>query len=147
MRKRGSRHSPMRRSGGRDKTHFLEIKRNQHLCRRPQVAIVDRIKRAPEDADHNARYEVQEPRCKFADRLFNPTRTIYFIASILLLVSYVYFCLLSDMAIAEHNEFLRRQALQSHGTTGMQLVSAYADLCAEPVLESVGETSRSIDHD
>src|SRR5262249_37053448 len=52
----------------------------------------------------------------------------------------------ANLAVAEDDEFLRRQALEADRAAGVQLVSGDADLGAEAVLVAVGEARRGIPH-
>jgi len=47
--------------------------------------------------------------------------------------------LLANVAITQHDKFLRRQSLKTHRPANMQLVSTDADLGAEPVFKTIGK--------
>ena len=51
------------------------------------------------------------------------------------------------MAVADDDVFQGRQAFQAHRATCMQLVGTDTDLGTQAVLETVGKSTRGIDHD
>lgn len=50
------------------------------------------------------------------------------------------------MPIAEHDEFLRRQAFQAYWAARMKLVGANANFGAQPILKPIGKTRGYIYH-
>ena len=52
----------------------------------------------------------------------------------------------ANVTVADDNVFQGRQAFQSHRAARVQLVGTDTDLGTQAVLETVGKTTRGIDH-
>ena len=52
-----------------------------------------------------------------------------------------------DLTVSHDGIFVRSQLLKSHRSSGMQLLGADPDLCAESKLESIGKACGHIDID
>ena len=52
----------------------------------------------------------------------------------------------ADLAVAEYDPLLRRQAFKADWATGVDLVGRDADFGAEAIFKTIGKTGRCIDH-